>query len=52
MPYARSTSRVLVEALLLNRVHDPERHLLDRVGREPLAALERNERAVDPEHRG
>jgi hypothetical protein len=41
----------VVEALLLDRVHDPERHLLDVLGREPLAALERHERAVDAEHR-
>ena len=42
----------LLEALLLERIHDREGHLLDVLGHQPLAVLERNQRPVDPEHRG
>jgi hypothetical protein len=42
----------LLEAPLLHRVHDAEGHLLDLLGRHALAVLQRDERAVDPEHRG
>ena len=41
----------LLELLLLVVVHDPERHPRDLLGRQAAGVLQRDERAVDAEHR-
>ena len=40
----------LVEACLLNRIHDGESHLLNLIGHQALAVLQRDQRPVHTKH--
>ncbi len=41
-----------LELVLLELVHDPERHARHFFGRQTLAVFEGNQRPIDAEHRG